>query len=95
MTDMNPSDAARQLRYAVASQADTYDYEISHWEAHAYEDVFAEVADRGDLSDVMNVVEELGDRFVDGTRPSAAEARQIADGVLTAGGRPLTDGGEN
>ncbi|WP_435184518.1 hypothetical protein [Halobellus sp. EA9] len=92
---MNPSDAARQLRYAVASQADTYDYEISHWEAHAYEDVFAEVADRGDLSDVMNVVEELGDRFVDGTRPSAAEARQIADGVLTAGGRPLTDGGEN
>ncbi|MFA1611491.1 hypothetical protein [Halobellus rubicundus] len=92
---MNPSDAARQLQYAVASQADTYDYEISHWEAHAYEDVFAEVADRGDLSDVMNVVEELGDRFVDGTRPSAAEARQIADGVLTAGGRPLTDGGEN
>ncbi|MFB6089707.1 MAG: hypothetical protein ABEJ97_01495 [Halobellus sp.] len=92
---MNPSDAARQLRYAVASRTDTYDYEISYWEAHAYEDVFAEVADRGDLSDVMTVVEELGDRFVDGTRPSPAEARQIADGILTAGGRPLTDGGEN
>ncbi|SDX84733.1 hypothetical protein [Halobellus clavatus] len=92
---MNPSDAARQLRYAVASDSDTYDYEISHWEANAYEDVFADVADRGDLNDVMTVVEELGDRFVDGTRPSAAEAQQIADGVLTAGGRPLTDGGEN
>ncbi|MDQ2055090.1 MULTISPECIES: hypothetical protein [Halobellus] len=91
---MNPSDAARQLRYAVASKTDTYDYEISHWETHAYEDVFAEVAQEGDLSDVMDVVEELGSRFVDGTRPSPAEARQIADGVLTAGGRPLTDGGD-
>ena len=33
-------------------------------------------------------------KFVDGTRPSPAEAREIADGVLTAGGRPLTDGGD-
>ncbi|RLM57443.1 hypothetical protein DVK02_06655 [Halobellus sp. Atlit-31R] len=91
---MHPSDAARQLRYAVASKTETYDYEISHWEANAYKDVFAAVDERGDLSDVMAVVEELGDRFVDGTRPSPAEARQIADGVLTAGGRPLTDGGD-
>ena len=91
---MHPSDAARQLRYAVASDSDTYDYEISHWEANAYEDVFADVAERGDLDDVMNVVEALGDRFVDGTRPSPAEARRVADGVLTAGGRPLTDGGD-
>jgi hypothetical protein len=92
---MDPSDAARQLQYAVASRADTYDYEISHWEANAYEDVFAEVAERGELTDVMSVVSELGDRCVDGSRPSPAEARKIADGVLTAGGRPLTDGGDN
>jgi len=91
---MRPSDAARQLQYAVASQTDTYDYEISYWEAHAYEDVFADVSERGDLSDVMSVVDELGTRFVDGTRPSPAEAREIADGVLTAGGRPLADGGD-
>ncbi|MFB6251315.1 MAG: hypothetical protein ABEI27_06460 [Halobellus sp.] len=92
---MHPSDAVRQLRYSVASDSETYDYEISHWEANAYGDVFADVAEQGELDDVMSVVEELGDRFVDGTRPSAAEARQIADGVLTAGGRPLTDGGED
>ena len=91
---MRPSDAARQLQYAVASQADTYDYEISYWEAHAYEDVFADVSDQGSLSDLMTVVEELGSRFDDGTRPSPAEARKIADGVLTAGRRPLTDGGD-
>ncbi|WP_336025053.1 hypothetical protein [Halobellus salinisoli] len=91
---MRPSDAARQLQYAVASQADTYDYEISYWEAHVYEDVFADVSEHGTLSDVMSVVEALGDQFVEGTRPSPADAREIADGVLTAGGRPLTDGGD-
>ncbi|WP_311172636.1 hypothetical protein [Halobellus ordinarius] len=91
---MRPSDAARQLQYAVASRTDTYDYEISHWEANAYEDVFADVADRGDLTDVMSVVQELGDRFADGSRPSQAEARQIANGIVTAGGRPLADGGD-
>jgi hypothetical protein len=91
---MHPSDAARQLQYAVASQTGTDDYEISHWEANAYEDVFAEVADRGDLTDVMSVVQALGERCADGSRPSPAEARQIADGIVTAGGRPLADGGD-
>ncbi|WP_231751468.1 hypothetical protein [Halogeometricum sp. CBA1124] len=43
---MRPADAARQLQYAVASQTNTYDYEVSHWEAHAYEDVFADVIER-------------------------------------------------
>ncbi|MGQ4554984.1 hypothetical protein [Halobellus sp. GM3] len=91
---MHPSDAARQLQYAVASKADTDDYQIGHWETHAYQDVFADVADRGELSDVMSVVEELGDRCCEGSHPTPAEAREIADGVLSAGGRPLTDGGD-
>ena len=91
---MRPSDAARQLQYAVASKADTYDYQITHWETHAYEDVFADVAERGELTDVMTVVSELGDRCVDDCHPSQAEAREIADSVL-GDGRTLTDGGDD
>jgi len=91
---MRPSDAAQQLRYAVASRTDTSDYELTHWQAHAYEDVFADVADRGDLTDVMNVIQAIGDRSADGRPPTSVEARQIADRVLSPGGRPLTDGGD-
>ncbi|CAJ53011.2 uncharacterized protein HQ_2904A [Haloquadratum walsbyi DSM 16790] len=94
MIIMHPSDATRQLRYAVTTQTDQYDYAISHWEANAYEDVFADVIDSGDLSDVMSVVKRLSAEFDNGTRPSVAEARELADSVLTAGGRPLTDGGD-
>jgi hypothetical protein len=92
--DMRPADAARQLQYAVASQTNTYDYEVSHWEAHAYEDVFADVIEQGELDDVMTVVETLGDEFSEESRPTVARARTVADDVLTANGRPLTDGGE-
>ena len=91
---MHPADAAQQLQYAVASRTDTSDYQLAHWEATAYEDVFADVAERGDLSDVMNVIEAIGDRAVDGRRPTPVEARQIADRILSPGGRPLTDGGD-
>ena len=92
---MHPSDAARQLQYAVAAKEANDDYQINHWETHAYEDVFADVAERGELTDVMDVISELGDRCVGCSRPSPEEAREIADGVLTAGGRPLTDGGDD
>jgi hypothetical protein len=91
---MRPSDAAQQLRYAVASRTDGSDYELTHWEARAYEDVFADVTDRGDLSDVMAVIEAIGDRSADGRPPTAAEARRLADRVVSPGGRPLTDGGD-
>lgn len=91
---MRPADAAQQLRYAVASRTDSSEYELDYWEANAYEDVFADVADRGDLSDVMNVIEAIGDRSADGRRPTSVEARQIADRILSPGGRPLTDGGD-
>lgn len=91
---MRPADAAQQLRYAVASRTDTSDYELAHWEAHAYEDLFADVADRGDLSDVMDVIAAIGDRAADGRPPTAVEARRIADRTLSPGGRPLTDGGD-
>jgi hypothetical protein len=91
---MRPADAAQQLRYAVASRTGTSDYELAHWEAHAYEEVFADVDERGDLSDVMNVVQAIGDRAADGRPPTSIEAREIADRVLSPGGRPLTDGGD-
>ncbi|ADQ66948.1 hypothetical protein GL213_06820 [Halogeometricum borinquense] len=91
---MHPADAARQLQYAVASETNTYDYEVSHWEAHAYEDVFADVIEQGELSDVMAVVETLGNEFTEESRPSPARARSVADDVLKSNGRPLTDGGE-
>ena len=91
---MRPADAAQQLRYAVAARTDSAEYELAHWEANAYEDVFADVADRGDLSDVMHVIEAIGDRAADGRLPTAVEARRIADRVVSPGGRPLTDGGD-
>jgi len=91
---MHPSDAAQQLRYAVTSRSGSSDYELAHWEAHAYEDVFADVDERGDLSDVMNVIEAIGDRSADGRPPTSVEAREIADRILSPGGRPLTDGGD-
>ncbi|ERG95113.1 hypothetical protein [Haloquadratum walsbyi] len=91
---MNSSDAARQLRYAVTTQTETYDYEVSHWEANAYEDIFDDVIDAGDLSDVMSVIKRISAEFDDGTRPSVTEARKLADSVLTTGGRPITDGGD-
>ncbi|SFR58991.1 hypothetical protein [Halogeometricum limi] len=90
---MHPADAARQLRYAVAKETNTYDYEVSHWEAHAYEDVFADVIERGDLSDVMSVVETLGAEFSEESRPTPDRARVVADDVLSSNGRALTDGG--
>lgn len=90
---MRPADAARQLQYAVASRTDNDDYQIDHWEAHAYEDVFADVLQRGELADVMNVVETLGGEFTEDSRPSPDRAQIVADDVLTANGRALTDGG--
>ena len=90
---MRPADAAQQLRYAVASR-DTSDYRLTHWEAHAYDDVFADVAERGNLSDVMTVIEAIGNRAADGRQPTTAEARRIADRTLSPDGRPLTDGGD-
>jgi hypothetical protein len=94
MIIMRPSDATRQLQYAVTTQTEQYDYEISHWEANTYEEIFADVIESGDLSDVMSVIKRLSAEFDTGTRPSVAEARKLADGVLTAGGRPITDGGD-
>jgi hypothetical protein len=90
---MRPSDATRQLQYSVASRVDTSDYQLAHWEAATYEDVFADVVERGDLSDVMTVIEAIGDRAAEGRRPTEVEARRIADRILSPGGRPLTDGG--
>jgi hypothetical protein len=90
---MRPADAARQLEYAVASKRDSYDYELGHW-AHTYEDVFADVIERGELADVMAVVERLGEEFDGEGHPSPTRAQTVADSVLTAGGRPLTDGGD-
>lgn len=92
---MHPADAAEQLRYAVAARTNSAEYELDHWEAHAYEDVFADVADRGDLSDVMNVVEAIGERSAEGRPPTSVEARRLADRILSPGGRPLADGGSN
>ena len=88
---MRPADAAKQLQYAVASQTD--DYQVKHWEAHAYNDVFADVVEQGELDDVMAVVETLGGEFTEESRPSVDRARVVADDVLTENGRMLTDGG--
>ena len=90
---MHPADAARQLQYAVASRTSTDDYQMDHWDARAYEDVFADVVERGELSDVMAVVESLGDEFSEESRPSPDRAQIVADNVLTSDGRALTDGG--
>ena len=92
---MHPADAAEQLRYAVAARTNSAEYELDHWEAHAYEDVFADIADRGDLSDVMNVIEAIGDRSAEGRPPTSVEARRLADRILSSGGRPLADGGDD
>lgn len=90
---MRPVDAVRQLEYAVAPSTGTYDYEICHW-ANAYEEAFAEVAERGTLADVMTVVERVGDECTEDSRPSPERVRAVADSVLAGGGRPLTDGGD-
>lgn len=90
---MRPADAARQLRYATAPDASRDDYQVTHWESHAYEDVFADVIEQGGLSDVMAVIETLGEECDEASRPSPARARAVADDVLTTDGRPLTDGG--
>lgn len=88
---MRPADAAKQLQYAVASQSD--DYQVKHWEATAYNDVFADVVERGELDDVMTVVETLGNEFTEESCPSVDRARVVADDVLTQNGRMMTDGG--
>lgn len=89
---MRPADAARQLEYAVAKTS-TDDYAVRHWEANAYESVFADVVEQGDLADVMSVVDALSEEFSDSSRPSPDRARVVADEVLTSNGRVLTDGG--
>jgi hypothetical protein len=86
---MRPADAVRQLEYAV----ETDDYDVGYF-ASMYEDVFADVTERGDLSDTMAVIERLGSEFTDDSRPSPSRAQTLADTVLTSGGRPLTDGGD-
>lgn len=85
---MRPEDAARQLSYAVDSRSD---YRLTYWEAHAYDDVFADVAEAGDLSDVTRVVAAIGDRAADERPPTPEEARRIADRTLAG---VLTDGGD-
>lgn len=90
---MHPTDAVRQLEYAVAPTTGSYDYEITHW-ADAYEDVFADVTERGDLYDVMNVIEQVCEECSEDSRPSPEQVEMVADSVLTSGGRPLTDGGD-
>lgn len=90
---MHPADAAKQLQYSVVRR-NSDDYEMNHWEAHAYEDVFADVVERGELADVMTVVETLGEEFSEDSRPSVSRAQTVADDILTENGRPLTDGGE-
>lgn len=90
---MRPADAVRQLEYAVAPTTGSYDYEITHW-ASAYEEVFADVTERGDLYDVMNVIEQVCDECSEESRPSPEQVEVVADSVLTSGGRPLTDGGD-
>ncbi|SFG34533.1 hypothetical protein SAMN04488063_1751 [Halopelagius inordinatus] len=90
---MHPADAVRQLEYAVAPTTGSYDYEITHW-ADAYEDVFADVTERGDLYDVMSVIEQVSKDCSEDSRPSPEQVKVVADSVLTDGGRPLTDGGD-
>ncbi|MFC6824826.1 hypothetical protein [Halopelagius fulvigenes] len=90
---MRPADAVRQLEYAVAPTTGTYDYELTHW-ASAYEEAFADVTERGDLHDVMNVIEQVCEECSEDSRPSPEQVEVVADSVLTSGGRPLTDGGD-
>lgn len=89
---MLPEDAARQLEYVVASQLETDS--CGHWERGAYQQVFEDTHDRGTSEDVISLVEKLGTEFEDGRRPTLEQAQRHADTLLTEGGRPLTDGGD-
>ena len=90
---MHPEDAARQLEYVVASRLETDT--CGHWERSAYRRAFEEIHERGTSEDAMALVEKLAEEFEDGRRPMPEQARRHADALLTAGGRPLTDGGDH
>ncbi|SDM38332.1 hypothetical protein SAMN04487949_1476 [Halogranum gelatinilyticum] len=89
---MHPETAVRQLEYAVASKLE--DDTWGHWEATVYADVFEHVAERGTSADVAEVVGHISEKVSDGYRPNPADVKAHADSLLTAGGRPITDGGE-
>lgn len=89
---MRSDTAVRQLEYAVASTLE--DDAWTHWEATIYADVFEYVETNGTRADVAAVVDHVSDEVRDGYRPDPADVRAHADALLTEGGRPLTDGGE-
>jgi hypothetical protein len=92
---MNPDDAAKQLQYTINSSTDTRDYTITYWESKVYQDAFAEVTERGSLSDVMDLISQLGVECDAKSRPSPDEACQLADRILSGQSQPLTDGGSS
>lgn len=89
---MRSDTAVRQLEYAVASKLE--DDTWSHWESTVYADVFEHVEANGTREDMAAVVSHISDEVYDGYRPDPADVRAHADTLLTEGGRPLTDGGE-
>jgi hypothetical protein len=89
---MRSDTAARQLEYAVASKLE--DDAWTHWESTVYTDVFEHVEANGTRADMAAVVSHISEEVSDGYRPDPADVRAHADTLMTEGGRPLTDGGE-
>lgn len=89
---MRSDTAVRQLEYTVASKLDGDSW--GHWEATVYRDVFDHVEANGTRADMNAVISHITDSVSDGYRPNPADVRAHADTLMTAGGKPLTDGGE-
>lgn len=91
---MRPDDAVRQLEYVVASTL--VDDSWSHWEERVYGDVFEYIDghDDGTPEHMTALVEHLGTEIEDGYRPLGTDAQTYADNLLSEGGQPFTDGGE-
>lgn len=87
------SDAAvRQLEYAVASKLEEDSW--SHWESAMYSEVFEHVETNGTSEDMTALIGHICSDVRDGYRPDPTEVKNHADTLLSADGRPLTDGGE-
>ncbi|EJN58934.1 hypothetical protein [Halogranum rubrum] len=89
---MRSDTAVRQLEYAVASKLE--DDAWGHWESTVYGEVFDHVEANGTSADMAAIVGHISESVRDGHRPDPADVKAHADTLMTAGGKPLTDGGE-
>lgn len=89
---MRSNAGVRQLEYVVASKLEEDAW--THWEATMYSEAFEHVEANGTSEDMTALVDHISGDVRDGYRPDPTEVRNHADTLLTADGRPLTDGGE-